>query len=461
MPSPMRVASSDSEVNRATVRPSTPSSGNGPRTGEPGGEVVATRSAPQIVNDALGSATFAPPVGSHGPSPCPSALLSTPMRSLRVTVLAFAITLVALSCGKSGTADGTTTAADSTAAADSGNTGGSSSTVNLPVVAEEVTDADLVLSVNTTGQVRSESEGRLRAEVGGEVRTVRVRAGDRVTKGQVLVELDPRPFDLAVDEAQVAVDLSTLQHQDNYRPDSVATGQMPSQVRLDASITRSGLAAARVRLARAKFERERATIVAPFDGTVDRVTVGVGDRIAAGAEITSVVDLRNLRIEAAVLEHDLPLIKVGGEAVITSAALAGQSFTGKVAAVLPLVDSTTRAGRAHVRTQGNGTLRPGMYADVRLEAQRLANRRLVPTRAIIERDGRPLVFVIKDGRAQWTYILPGRSNGRQTEVLPDTTTGIIPVNAGDQVIVEGHLTLTHDAPVRVVASRERAPGAQD
>jgi len=98
---------------------------------------------------------------------------------------------------------------------------------------------------------------------------------------------------------------------------------------------------------------------------------------------------------------------------------------------------------------------------VRLEAQRLANRRLVPTRAIIERDGRPLVFVIKDGRAQWTYILPGRSNGRQTEVLPDTTTGIIPVNAGDQVIVEGHLTLTHDAPVRVVASRERAPGAQD
>ena len=260
---------------------------------------------------------------------------------------------------------------------------------------------------------------------------------------------------------QVAVDLATLQHQDNYRPDSLATGQMPAKARLEASVTRSGLAAARVRLDRAKYERERASIIAPFDGTVDRVTVVAGDRVSAGQDITTIVDLQHLRIEAAVLEHDLPLIKVGGEAVITSAALAGQSFTGRVSAVLPLVDSTTRAGRAHVRTTGNGVLRPGMYADVRLEAQRLPNRRLVPTRAIIERDGRPLVFVIKNGRAQWTYILPGRSNGRLTEVLPDSTSGIVPVNPGDQVIVEGHLTLTHDAPVRVVAQRERAPGQQD
>ena len=364
-------------------------------------------------------------------------------------------------CGKADASGGANAAADSTAASDSGNTGGSSASVNLPVVAEAVTDGDLVLSVNTTGQVRSDAAGRVTAEVAGPVASVRVRPGDRVTKGQVLVALDPRSFDLSVQEAQVAVDLAQLQHEDNYRPDSIATGKAPTQARLEASITRSGLAAARVRLERAKLDRERATIIAPFNGVVDRVLVVAGDRINAGQEITTIVDLQNLRVEAAVLEHDLPLIKVGGEAVITSAALAGLSFNGKVVAVLPLVDSTTRAGRAYVRTSGNGALRPGMYADVRLEAQRLRNRRLVPTRAIIERDGRPLVFVIKNGRAQWTYVLPGRSNGRQTEILPDSVSGIIPVNPGDQVIVEGHLTLTHDAPVRVVAARERGPGAQD
>lgn len=387
---------------------------------------------------------------SHHPARMPV------LRRLLLPLLAaFAVT----ACGKAD-ASGDGSGADSTAAsADEG--GSTSSAVSLPVVAERVIDGDLVLSVNTTGQVRSDAEGRIRVEVAGTVERVLVRPGDRVRKGQPLIELDPRPFDLDLQEAEVALRERQQAYEDLYRPDSAATGQMPSQVRLDAFVIRSGLAAARVRLERAKLARERAVIVAPFAGVVDRVTTVPGDRVNTGQDVGALVDLTNLRIEAAVLEHDLPLIKVGGEAVISSAAMRGQAVNGRVVAVLPLVDSLSRAGRAFVRAQGNGALRPGMYADVRLEAQRLPGRRLVPTRAIIQRDGRDLVFVIRDGRAQWTYIHAGRTNGRQTEVLPDSTSGIIPVNPGDQVIIEGHLTLTHDAPVRVVAARERDPGSQD
>ncbi len=99
-----------------------------------------------------------------------------------------------------------------------------------------------------------------------------------------------------------------------------------------------------------------------------------------------------------------------------------------------------------------------MYADVRLEAARLPNRTLVPAKAIIERDGRPLVFVVKEGRAQWVYVLPGRTNGLDTEILPDSSTREIPVKQGDMVLVEGHLTLTHDAPVRVTTAAEQVSG---
>ncbi|MBA3853578.1 MAG: hypothetical protein C0503_04130 [Gemmatimonas sp.] len=351
--------------------------------------------------------------------------------------------------------DAATATADSTAAAtDSGGTSGGA-TVSLPVVVADASDGDLVLSINTTGQVRSEAEGRIRTEVAGTVSRVLTRPGERVRRGQALVELDARPFEIDLAEAEVALKVAEQQYQDLYRPDSAATGVMPTQVRLDAFVIRSGLAAARVRLDRAKLARERSTIYAPFDGTIDRITTVVGDRVNAGQELGFLVDLNNLRVEAAVLEHDLPLIRVGGEAVISSAAMPGQVISGRVAAVLPMVDSTTRAGRAFVRASGNSTLRPGMYADVRLEAQRLTGRRLVPARAIIERDGRPLVFIVKDGRAQWTYVQPGRSNGQLTEILPDSTSGIIPVNPGDRVIIEGHLTLTHDAPVRAVAARER------
>lgn len=333
-----------------------------------------------------------------------------------------------------------------------------SSTLSMPVVVETARDGDLVLTVSTTGQLRSDAALALRADVGGTVSAVLVRAGARVAQGQPLVRLDPYPFELAEREARASADESEQRYLESYVPESLVTGQGPTPEQRRALMNRAGLVGARLRLERARWERQRATVTSPVDGTVDAVDVAPGERLSAGQPLVTVVDTRNLRVEAQVLEHDLPLVKTGGEATVKSAGAPGRTIRGRIDAVLPLVDSITRAGRAVVRVQGDGTLRAGMYADVTLEATRLPGRRLVPTRAIIERDGRPVVFVINDGRARWTYILPGRSNGIDTEVLPDSGTGVIPVMAGDSVIVDGHLTLTHDAPVRAAPpTRDATP----
>jgi len=372
----------------------------------------------------------------------------------------------AAACSKGGTDTPGTSKADSSKAATKkagGDTGSAASAsaaaqspVNLPVVAEEARDGDLVLSVNTTGQVRSDAEAKLRAEVGGTVQTVHVRPGDRVKAGQPIMSFDPRPFDIALRSAEITLQESMLRAQDNYVPDSIVSGKGPSEERRKNAELRNGVSGNRVKLDQAKLDRERAVLLAPFNGVVDKVFVAGGERLGAGADVAVIVDTDRLRVEAAVLEHDLPLIKVGGQASVSSAAARDKAAIGRVAAVLPLVDSTTRAGRVYVRLNNNGVLRPGMYADLRLEATRLTNRRLVPDRAVIDRDGRSLVFIVKNGRAQWTYVNPGRSNGTDREILPDSATGQIPVKPGDLVITEGHLTLTHDAPVRVVSRRETA-----
>ena len=88
-------------------------------------------------------------------------------------------------------------------------------------------------------------------------------------------------------------------------PESLASGKGPSPARRQNAYTKAGVQTAEVRLEKAKLDRERATIVAPFDGVVDRVVVAKGERISAGQEVTKVVSLTDLRIEAAVLEHDL------------------------------------------------------------------------------------------------------------------------------------------------------------
>lgn len=351
----------------------------------------------------------------------------------------------------------TTASADSAASGSASASGGSGGrAVALPVVATAARDGDLVLAVTTTGQIRSDALLTLTADVAGTVQAVLVRPGQRVTKGQPLLRLDPYPFELAEREARTALEEAQQRFDETVIPDSIVSGRGPTPEIRRALSLKHGIESAKVKLDRARFERQRATILAPITGTVDRIDLAPGARVSAGQTVATVVDLQHLRIEAQVLEHDLPLVRVGGDASVTSAGAPGRAIQGRVDALLPVVDSTTRAGRAIIRLQGDGVLRPGMYADVRLEATRLPKRRLVPAPAVIERDGRPLVFVVREGRAQWVYITPGRSNGVDTEVLPDSSSGEIPVQVGDEVIIDGHLTLTHDAPVRVVAQRETA-----
>jgi RND family efflux transporter MFP subunit len=343
-------------------------------------------------------------------------------------------------------ADSTGASSDSTAApSDAAPT----TTLALPVAAVPVREGDLVITVSTTGQVASDEVSALRSEVAGTIQKVLVRPGDRVRRGQTLISFDPRNLEINVKDAEAQLDRAMQTFRESYYPDSVVTGRVPTEEQRRTAMIKAGVPTAQVALERAKLEREKATVVSPFDGLVDQVPVAVGMRVGAGELLTRVVNLGALRIDAQVLEHDLPLIREGGQAIVTSAA-ANRVIMGRIVAVLPIVDTTTRSGRAFVRIPAGSSLRPGMYADVKLEAARLTGRRLVPTRAIIQRDNRPLVFVVKNGRAQWVYINPGRSNGLETEVLPDSGTGLIPVEVGDEVIVEGHLTLTHDATVRVV-----------
>jgi RND family efflux transporter MFP subunit len=356
--------------------------------------------------------------------------------------------LAAVACKKAdgSEADSSEAASDSSAAPSDAPT----TSLTLPVAAVAVREGDLVLTVSTTGQVASDEVSFLRSEVAATVEKVLVRPGDRVRRGQVLMNFDTRPLDINVKDAEAGLERAMQTFRESYYPDSVVTGRVPTEEQRRTAMVRAGVPSAQVALDRAKLEREKATVLSPFDGLVDQVLVAVGMRVSSGEMLTRVVNLAALRVDAQVLEHDLPLIREGGQAIVTSAAAGNRPIIGRIVAVLPIVDTTTRSGRAFIRIPAGSPLRPGMYADLKLEASRLTGRRLVPTRAIIQRDNRPLVFVVRDGRAQWVYINPGRSNGIETEVLPDSGTGLIPVEVGDNVIVEGHLTLTHDAPVRVI-----------
>lgn len=370
------------------------------------------------------------------------------MKSLRVPLLA-----LALAVGCKAKADPN---APLTAATDSAKAG---STLAIPVVGEPVRKGDLVLTVSATGQLESAATANVNSETDGIVNVVKAHPGDLVHAGDTLAALDPASLDLDVRSAQAALDQDQVRYNSDVHTDSVVEGTVRPERRRFLQ-AQDGIASAQVQLDKAQLARKHAVVRAPFDGVIENVGVAVGDHIGAGTAVATVVDMKHLRVEAVVLEHDLPLLRVGGDAWVTVAAFPDKPVHGTISAILPLVDTVTRAGRALINIDGNGELRPGMYADVQLEATRLHDRIIVPARAIIERDNRPLVFVADSGQAEWVYVNAGRSNGRETEILPDSATGEIPLKPGQVVLTEGHLTLTHQAPIKLVMKRESSADDQ-
>ena len=222
---------------------------------------------------------------------------------VRALGTALVLTVLATACSKSGAkpGDSTGTSSDDGSSAQAAADTSPQSQLALPVTADAAREGDLVLRVNTTGQIRSDAAVKLKAEVAGTVAQVLVRPGTRVTKGQVLIRLDPYPFDLAVREAQASTDQAEQAYLELYLPDSLVTGRSPSTAQRNALMNKTGLPGARLKLERAKWEQSRATVTSPVDGMIDGIDIAAGERVSGGTQLLTAVDTRNLRIEAQVL----------------------------------------------------------------------------------------------------------------------------------------------------------------
>lgn len=237
-------------------------------------------------------------------------ILPLPRHRAPFTLLVIATAVVA-ACSKgaaSSTGDSLTDGSTTSAAEDSARPA-----LALPVVADDARSGDLILRVSTTGQIHSDAVVKLRAEVAGAVTALQVRPGQTVTQGQELLRLDPYPFELAVREAQARADEAEQRFLESYVPESLVTGRGPTPEQRRALMNKAGLTGARLQLERARYEQDRAIVRSPVAGTVDLVEVAVGEKLSAGQILLTVVDLSHLRIDAQVLEHDLPLIRVGGK----------------------------------------------------------------------------------------------------------------------------------------------------
>jgi RND family efflux transporter MFP subunit len=220
----------------------------------------------------------------------------------------------------------------------------------------------------------------------------------------------------------------------------IETGMKKDEVKAAAK----GLTQAEIEVAIARVELDKTKVLAPFEGIVTGVKISTGESVGPGQDLFTLVDIREIRVETRVLESEIGRIRTGREADLRFAAYPGRIFRGKVRAVSPVVDPETRTCGAHIVLDNpSGEIKPGMHAEVEIVAEVFRDRLLVPQQAVLVRGGRKLVFVVENGLAKWRYIEPGLENERFVEVLEG-------VKEGDEIITDGHLTLAHDAEVKIV-----------
>ncbi|MDI6697654.1 MAG: efflux RND transporter periplasmic adaptor subunit [Candidatus Saccharicenans sp.] len=358
----------------------------------------------------------------------------------------------------------------------------------LPVKVAAARVADLEKRIKAPGEVFTERKVILKAEVRGVLKKLNIQEGRSVRTGEVLAELDDTPYRLQLeqDEASRLKALSELlldrlfqqpdlarnredldklkkaeevflQAEAAHREGRLSLEELDrvrreyelaligSGLKRDEIIAASkGLTQAEVNVKRARMELEKTRITAPFSGVVTQIKVAPGENIEAGREICTLVDLSQLKIEARVLETLIGKIKLGREAEVRFSAYPGKVFRGRVAAISPLVNPAEKTCGVFIHLDNpSGEIKPGMHAEADIVSEVFPGRLLVPQAAVLVRGGRPLVFVIENGLAKWRYIQTGEENEQLVEVLDG-------VKEGEQVIVEGHLTLAHDSPVRVI-----------
>jgi membrane fusion protein, copper/silver efflux system len=192
----------------------------------------------------------------------------------------------------------------------------------------------------------------------------------------------------------------------------------------------------------------RFTLRAPQAGTVTALMVREGATVMPGMPLLTLQGTSSVWAEAEVPESEVALLRPGMAFQATTPAVPGQTFEGKVQALLPAVDPATRTLK--VRTQLNnpgGRLVPGLFVQMRFPANPGASTLLVPSDAVIRTGRRNLVMVAEpEGRFRPVEVELGREAGGQTEVLAG-------LQSGQNVVLSGQFLIDSEASLRGVETR--------
>jgi RND family efflux transporter MFP subunit len=326
-----------------------------------------------------------------------------------------------------------------------------------PVVTTYPSQQFVVL--NSTGYVVAQRKAAISSKASGRLEWLGVAEGTRVKAGEIIARLDSRDVSAQLDAARANVNVARAALEQTLAEDRDAQASLRrtrdliaqkfvSQSALDQAKARSdravagvasgkaGVTAAEANARNAQVAVDYTLIRAPFDGIILSKSANVGDMVtpfssaadSKGAVVT-MADMSTLEVEADVSESSLSKISVGQPTEITLDALPDMRFAGTVSRMVPTVDRAKATVMTKVRFDLiDPRVLPEMSAKVSFLSQRVTPDQQKPLVAVnpdafTQRDGKTVVFVVRDNRAFEVPVTPGKKIADLTAIAGDVKSG--------------------------------------
>ena len=274
-------------------------------------------------------------------------------------------------------------------------------TVSSATVKEE----DWAPTLSAVGSISAVQGAVVSSELGGVVSKIAFENGGTAKKGDLLLQLDASAEEALLRSAEAEAELA---RQDLERTHGLASQKVVSKAELDASESKFNRLNAVADQMRSNIRKK--TIIAPFDGQLGIRQVNVGQMINSGQQVVQLTSLDSLFADFALPQQYLGQLTPGLEVQVTTDALPGHVFPGKVTAINSMVDSSTRNITLQATLENpDHVLRPGMFAKAEVTLPEKHKALVVPGSAISYAPFGDSVFVIEKKKDEKT--------GKESEVI--------------------------------------------
>ena len=300
------------------------------------------------------------------------------------------------------------------------------------VKVETAVNRDILLTNEYTATVESNVVNKISPAMPARIRKIHVEVGDRVRKGQVLVELDKT--NLSQTDIQIAnLERDLQRYKELYEVGGISKQQL-EQLEVQLEVAKSN----------SSNLSENTTLRSPINGVVTQRNFDSGD-MPAGMHILQIEDFNPVKLLIHASEDLYTKISKGMEVKVSINVYDDEEFTGKVTLIHPTINRTSHTFPVEISIPNSDSrIRPGMFARVNIN---LGSNEgiLVPDAAVMKQTGSNdrYVFVVKDGVADKKVITVGQHLGTNYEVISG-------IEAGDEIVVAGASRLSDNQEVEVI-----------